>query len=212
MPPSGACSPAIARRTVLLPEPEGPIRLTTWPSATSSATPVDHRLGVAVAHAKIAHPHDRRAPRAPRSSGRALVRARRLATGHAGHAGTTSVSRSVPRSSAGLSTPPVFSAVDHARQASTSIATDSRIERVAVAGDDLVEARAVAADEQLRRQRLADLGDRRGALRQSPRCSARGELPHLRQPLLALLGAVGDAHELVGAAEQPRRSRRCPWR
>ena len=64
-----------------------------------------------------------------------------------------------------VSTPPTFSALDDALAGLDVDHHRLRVERVAVAGDDLVEALAVAADQQLGRQRLADLGDRRGALR-----------------------------------------------
>ena len=84
--------------------------------------PVDHRLGVAVAHAEVAHLHDRRSGERRRLGRERLGPAR---PGLRYHAGTTSVSSSVSRSRPGASTPPTSSALTTRAQASTSIATDS---------------------------------------------------------------------------------------
>ena len=88
---------------------------------------LDHRLGVAVAHAQVAHPHDRRLRGARRRfAGQGLsLGFERARPGLRDHAGTTSVSRSLSRSRPGWSTPAISSELTTRAQASTSIATDS---------------------------------------------------------------------------------------
>ena len=44
MPASGCCSPITARSRLDLPEPEGPTRLTNWPSPTERARSFEDRL------------------------------------------------------------------------------------------------------------------------------------------------------------------------
>ena len=45
VPALGCCNPMIARNRLLLPEPEGPTRLTNWPVLDTQVRAFENRLG-----------------------------------------------------------------------------------------------------------------------------------------------------------------------